>query len=487
MNPTRRSLTDAVERIESVHRQQGRVFLVSLGAALRSLKLYPMENEQVQRALNDLVEGARALLQVDPVLQMQVAGEFVFINKTRLRLALDQYASLGHVLNTFAEGGLGTLTVDEAVSRNEWQELVKVLLNAEPPDGDAEGNALRLQAMLQEHDVTHIFLGPPTVAPQELDAEERSKELARRTYQQSVAVTKDVVNSVRMGRGANVRRMKRAVQGIVDQVLNNEISLTGLTAIRDYDEYTFTHSVNVCIFSVAIGKRLGLSKRQLYDLGVAALLHDVGKSRVPLELLHKDVALTEDEWRIMQAHPWYGVLALFQMQQTGDLPYRGIITAYEHHMKLGVTGYPRPIRRRNLSFYSKIVAVADGFDAATSRRTYQRAIQPDEVLREMWQNRRRGYDPVLVKELVNLVGIYPVGSCLILDSREIVVVQSRNPDPTLLNRPMTILAVSSDGQIQRKGATIDLSEKTADGGVKRSIVKVTDPAKYGIKPGDFLI
>jgi HD-GYP domain-containing protein (c-di-GMP phosphodiesterase class II) len=296
-----------------------------------------------------------------------------------------------------------------------------------------------------------------------------------------------VVNAIRMGRAANVRKMKRAVQTIVDQVLNNEVSLVGLTAIRDYDEYTFTHSVNVCIFAISIGKRLRLGKRQLYDLGVAALLHDVGKSRVPLELIQKEGALNEDEWRMMQSHPWYGVLALFQMQQSSDLPYRGMVTAYEHHMKVDLTGYPRPVRRRNMSFYSKIVAVADGFDAATSRRSYQTPIQPDEVLREMWQNRRRGYDPVLVKELVNLVGIYPVGTCLLLDSGEVAIVQTRNPSPDLLTRPLVRLAFSAEGEVQQPPPLVDLAEKSAGGGYKRSIVKVADPAKFAIAPGDFLL
>jgi HD-GYP domain-containing protein (c-di-GMP phosphodiesterase class II) len=490
------SLADAVERIESVHRQRGREFLVNLGTALRSFKLYPLENEQVKGALDELVESARALHQVDALLEMHLADEAVFINKTRLRLALDRFASLGHVLNTFKDAGVGALVVDEAVSRKEWQELVLLLLEVKAPEPEADEEPdpellTELQDNLVERGVIHITLGPPAVAGggagEELNPEDRALEIAKRTYQRSVAVSKEVVSAVRMGRAANVRKMKRAVQSMVDQVLNNEISLVGLTAIRDYDEYTFTHSVNVCIFAIAIGKRLHLGKRQLYDLGVAALLHDVGKSRVPLELIQKEGALTEKEWRMMQSHPWYGVLALFQMQQSSDLPYRGMVTAYEHHMKIDVTGYPRPVRRRNISFYSKIIAVADGFDAATSRRSYQTPIQPDEVLREMWQNRRRGYDPVLVKELVNLVGIYPVGTCLLLDTGEVAVVQSRNPEPDLLNRPLVRVAISPEGEILNPAPIADLAEKTSGGRFTRSIVKVADPSKFSITPGDILL
>ena len=111
-----------------------------------------------------------------------------------------------------------------------------------------------------EGGITRITIEPPVETEENLEESERQKEAAKRTYTQGVAVTREVVNSIRMGRTANVKRVKRAVQAIVDQVLNNESSLIGLTTIRDYDEYTFTHSVNVCIFSIALGRKLGLTK-----------------------------------------------------------------------------------------------------------------------------------------------------------------------------------------------------------------------------------
>src|SRR5438046_4257008 len=101
---------------------------------------------------------------------------------------------------------------------------------------------------------------------------------------------------------------------------------------------------------------------------MAALFHDVGKSRVPLEVLNKQGGLTDEEWRIMQAHPWLGVLTLFGLRGYGEIPYRGMIAAYEHHMQTDLTGYPKPPRPRALSIYSKIVAAPDGFGAATRPR-----------------------------------------------------------------------------------------------------------------------
>jgi HD-GYP domain-containing protein (c-di-GMP phosphodiesterase class II) len=483
----RESLSEVIDDgKETVLREGGRDFLVAFYAALRNLRLYPVENVQVQRALDEVTETARTLLNVEPELEIRVAGEFIFVNSTRLRLALDNYSTFSHILTTLNECGIGAFHVEAAVERREWQVFLAVLLATASPE--EEGDTLqKLEQKLHAAGVTHIVVEPPWESTTYEDEEAR-KRAAKRTYEQSVAVTQEVINSVRMGRTASVKKVKRAVQNIVDQVLQNETSIVGLTTIRDYDQYTFNHSVNVCIFSVSIGKRLGLTKLQLYDLGLAALLHDVGKSRVPLEILNKEGALTDDEWRIIQAHPWLGVLTLFGLRGYGEIPYRGIIVAFEHHMKNDLTGYPRTIRERELSVFSKVVAVADGFDAATSRRVYQTVpIHPDQVLREMWENRRRGYDPVLVKALINLLGIYPVGTCVILDTYELAIVHAANPDAAQLNRPIVRVLCTADGARLDPGPLVDLADANADGSFNRSIIKVTDPVKYGINPSDYFV
>ncbi|MCH7874708.1 MAG: HD domain-containing protein [Gemmatimonadetes bacterium] len=484
---SRKSLSETGRSEEGQLRQVGRAFLLDLYTSLRSLKLYPVENDQVQRALTDLQRTSQTLIEMEDPLEVRITGEFIFVNETRLRLNLDSYASFGHVLNTLNQCGVGVLTVGAGVDRREWQVLISLLLDASNTPLSADKLSELSQKMVLGG-VTHIAVDPPSAQEHDVEDEEQKKEIAKHTYERGVAVTKEVVNSVRMGRSANVKKVKRAVQGIVDQVLSNEVSLVGLTTIRDYDEYTFTHSVNVCIFAVAIGKRLGLTRLQLYDLGLAALFHDVGKSRVPLEVLTKPGALDEDEWRIMQSHPWLGVLTLFGMRGYGEIPYRGMIVAHEHHMKVDLTGYPKAIRPRNLSVYSKIVAVADAFDAATSRRSYQTVpLQPDEVLREMWENPRRGYDLVLVKALINLVGIYPVGTCVILDSYDVAIVHAANPDISQINRPVVRLVLSADGQRLDSGPLVNLTEVGSDGNFTRSIIKVSNPERWGITPGDCFV
>ena len=483
----RASIIETVQTTDGFLRHAGRDFLVVLYTAVRSLKLYPLENAQVQKALDDLAATTKQLLDVERELELRLQGEFIFVNSTRLRLDLDNYASFSHVLGLFRQNGVGAMRVDEGVDRRQLQIFLSLLLASGAKDATG-ATVSDLGQKLSDSNVTHISVEPPLETDEDLADAEKQKEAAKRTYARSVAVTKEVISSIRMGRTANVKKVKRAVQAIVDQVLNNEASLIGLTTLRDYDEYTFTHSVNVCIFSVALGRKLGLTKLQLYDLGMAALFHDVGKSRVPLEVLNKEGGLSDEEWRIMQAHPWLGVLTLFGLRGYGEIPYRGMIVAYEHHMKTDLTGYPKSLRGRELSIFSKIVAVSDGFDAATSRRVYQTVpIQPDQVLKEMWENPRRGYDPVVVKAFINLIGIYPVGTCVILDTYEVALVHAANQDVSQVHRPQVRLVTAPDGALLHPGVVVDLAQRDEQGNFPRTIVKVTDPEKYGIKVSDYFV
>ena len=469
---------------DSMVRHKGRVFILTMYQALRSTKLYPIGHASVQRALEDLAAGARDLVATEGELELRVSGEFIFVNGTRLRLDLDNYAAFSHVLSVFRVGGVGVLHASDQATPRDWQVLLALLQSG---TDSAPGDRLfQILEKLEGAGITAFTLSAP--AAESGEERERSRERAKRTYSQSVAVTKDLMTSVRMGRSPNIKKIKRVVQGIVDQILNEETSLIGLTTIRDYDEYTFTHSVNVCIFSVALGKRLGLSKLQLYDLGMAALFHDIGKSRVPLEVLNKSGGLTDQEWRQIADHPWLGVLALFQIRGTQELPYRSMVVAQEHHMKTDLTGYPRPIRARHMSMFSKIVAAADGFDAATSRRSYQTVpYNPAEVMKEMRDNPRRGMDPVVVKAFINLTGIYPIGTLVVLDTFELGIVHAVNPLPEMLARPIVRVISDPMGNLQRPGSIVDLADRHEDGAFQRTIIKTENPDRYGIRVSDYFV
>jgi len=461
--------------------------MIAFYAALRAIKLYTLEHSAVQKALAELAQVAEELRAEEGELEFRISGEFIFLNETRLRLDLSNYATFGHILTLMKLAGIGTIQVGVKGGVREWSLLLS-LLGAETKS--APGDRFKeIVSRLREAKIETFQLEAPAETATDKEFNEEAKAAANRTYSQSVAVTKDVINSVRIGKTPNIRKIKRVVQGIVDQVLNEETSLIGLTAIRDYDEYTFTHSVNVCIFSVALGRRLGMTKLQLYELGLAALMHDIGKSRVPLDLLQKNGELTEEEWKWMAAHPWLGVLVLFQFRrQQDELSYRAMTVCQEHHMKIDLTGYPKTIRPRQMSLLSKIVSIADGYDAATTRRVYRtEALAPSAVLEEMRDNPRRGLDQVLVKAFINLLGIYPVGTLVVLDTFELAVVSAASPNPELLSRPTIKIISDAQGNTISPPLQVDLAVPEAGGQYARTIIKTADPDRYGVTPGDYLI
>jgi HD-GYP domain-containing protein (c-di-GMP phosphodiesterase class II) len=461
----------------------GRSLIFALHGALRAVKLYPLENAAVQKALAEVASQARDILSFEDAIEIRLAGEAIYVNSTRLRLDLENFASFSHLMSLFRSAQVGAIRVQKQADQREWMNfLVQLQSPAEGSSTPYEDFVARLasvgvDAITVEMPVDHEAGGGGT-----------TRERAKRTYAQCVTVTKDLMAGVRLGQSPNINKIKRVVQSIVDQILTDESSLVGLTTILDYDEYTFTHSVNVCIFSVALGKRLGLAKLQLYDLGLAALFHDIGKSRVPTEILNKTAALTDEDWRSITNHPWLGMLALFQVRGTSELAYRAMIVCYEHHMKMDQSGYPRPIRGRNLSVFSKIVAVCDGFDAATSRRVYQTTPwTPADVVREMRDNPRRGMDPVIVKAFINLTGIYPVGTLVILDTLELGIVHSINPISEMLSRPIVRIIGDPQGNVLHPGDLVDLADKDEHDTYRRTIIKTEAPERYGIRIGDYFV
>jgi HD-GYP domain-containing protein (c-di-GMP phosphodiesterase class II) len=471
---------------EAYTRSAGRQFIMALYGSLRSIRMYPIENPVVQKSLDELTTITGELGDAEGDLEFRVSGEFIFVNSTRLRLDLDNYTTFSYLLALCRACGVGVLRVKSKPSSRDWTVLLSFLLA--PQGADAEVRFDALQKRLDDTGVLAFEVSPPVESEDDQKIRVQSKEAAKRTFAQSVTATKDVMNSVRLGQSPNIKKIKRVVQSIVDQILADETSLIGLTTIRDYDDYTFTHSVNVCIFSVALGRRVGLTRLQLYDIGFAALFHDIGKSRVPVGILNKPDLLSDEEWRAIAAHPWLGLLALFQVKEQQEFPYRAMIVAYEHHMKRDVTGYPRSLRTQAIGFYSKIVAVADGFDAATSRRAYQSVpLDPAAVLGEMRDNTRRGMDPVIVKAFVNLLGIYPVGTFVVLDTFELAIVHSANAIPEMGSRPNAMIVSDEHGTVHHPGTLVNLAEQDETGNFKRTIIKTADPDRYGIRIGDYFL
>ncbi|MHB1194521.1 MAG: HD-GYP domain-containing protein [Longimicrobiales bacterium] len=465
------------------YQEEGRKLLTAFYGALSALRLYPLENSAVQQALNELHALMTRIVQVEGSAEIRVVGDFFFLNETRLRLDLSNFSTFGSFARALQDHGIGAVEIHPQIQRTEWAPFLSVLLRK--PSGDDPFQAFLTR--LQGSPVENIQFRPETEV-QEPEKDEEALTAAKRTYAQSVQVAKDVLGDVRLGKAVNVRKVKRAVQGIVDQVLSNENSMVTMTTLRDFDEYTFTHCVNVCIFSVIIGQRLGLEKLHLYDLGLGALFHDIGKQRVSYDIINKPGGLTDEEWVQLKEHTTEGLLCLFKMHGFNDVPYRQMLMAYEHHMKTDLTGYPSNQRTREPTLFSRIVSVADAFDAGTSVRSYQyQPWPPDAVLKEMRDNPRRGFDPLLVKALITATGVYPVGTLVILDSYELAVVAEVNKNPDLLHRPKVKIISDSMGVPLAEPRILDLGlDDPATGAAAHTIIKTTDPQKYGIRVSDFL-
>jgi len=465
------------------YQEIGRRLLTAFYGTLNALRLYPIENETVQQSLTDLHDLVSSILAVEGTAEVRVVGDFFFLNETRLRLDLSNFATFGSFASALSRHGIGAVEVVHGVERSEWAPFLSMLLRP-PAEEPYAGFVERFAAA----PVEHIDLRPTSEVEEPKDDEE-ALTAAKRTYAQSVKVAHEILGDMRLGKAVNVRKVKRAVQGIVDQVLSNESSMVTMTTLRDFDEYTFTHCVNVSIFSVIIGQRLGLDRLLLYELGLGALFHDIGKQRLDIDLINKTDALSEEEWGRLKRHPTEGLLLLFGMHGFTDAPYRQMLMAYEHHMKVDLTGYPSNARPRGPTLFSRIVAVADAFDAGTSVRSYQyEPWPPDAVLREMRDNPKRGFDKLLVKVLITATGVYPVGTLVILDSHELAIVSHVNPDPNLLHRPRVRVISDPVGLPLSEPKTVDLAEMDPfTGRPKHQIIKTTDPQKYGIRVSDYLI
>lgn len=468
----------------AVLQEQGRQVLARLYTALRSLRLYPLENSTVQQAIDDLHGLLSRLAQEDGAVELRIVGDFFFYNEIRLRLDLSNYSTFGSFARTLTDHGLGAVEVLPGIARAEWAPFLSLLLRAP----DEEDPFTLFMDRMAKAPILHIQVLPANEV-KEPQIEEEVLHAAKRTYAQSVLIAKEALTDTRMGRAVNVRKVKRAVQGIVDQVLSDEPSMITMTTLRDYDEYTFTHCVNVCIFSVVIGERLGLEKLQLYELGLGALFHDLGKSRIDVEIINKPGALDEREWFELQQHPTEGLLELFHFHGFADVPYRQMLMAYEHHMRIDMAGYPKNRRPRTPTLFSRIVAVADSFDAGTSIRSYQyQPNPPDKVLAEMRDNPQRGQDTLLVKALINATGVYPIGTLAILDTMEMAVVSGVNKDPEKLHQPVVKIISDSLGVPLGEPVTVDLSVMDpATGAPAKAIIKTIDPEKYGVRVSDYLL
>jgi hypothetical protein len=239
---------------------------------------------------------------------------------------------------------------------------------------------------------------------------------------------RDIETQAKLGKVFDVEPLQQVVSSLLDNLFRDPAAVLGLTAIKGHDDYTLNHSINVCILSLSLGASLGLDDDSLKSLGLSALLYDLGKVRIPEDILGKQGPLTTDEWHVVKSHTAEGADLLKRIQLVDQMP---MIVAFEHHQRHDMQGYPDVHREQEQHLFSKIVALCDAYDAMTTRRPFRREIRPDKALAVLMQGRGKAYDPSLTKSLVVMLGIYPMGAIVTLEDGSTAVVFRVNNDDLL--------------------------------------------------------
>ncbi len=242
---------------------------------------------------------------------------------------------------------------------------------------------------------------------------------ALKAFRRARQLTKTLVDDIRLGGTIDTEQAKATVRSCVDSILRNPDALLWMTKIRNEDEYTAEHCLNVCILAIAFGRYLGMSENELEKLGLCGLLHDVGKMRVPLPILNKPGALTPKEFNMIRAHTVHGRNLLLSTPGIFDAV---VDVAYTHHERMDGMGYPRKLPQEKISRYSRIIALVDAYDAMTAERCYAPAVPTTQALKNIYQSRGTHFDEKLALEFIKSVGLYPPGTIVQLRNEMVGIV-----------------------------------------------------------------
>lgn len=298
---------------------------------------------------------------------------------------------------------------------------------------------------------------------------EKEYATANAAYKNSTRIIKNIMDDIRLGKSIDTDQAKEVVEGCVDTVMRNPDALLLFTGIKNKDEYTSEHSLNVSILSIAFGRTMGMEKNKLVELGTAGLLHDVGKILTPLEVLNKPGALTDEEYAVMKEHTTHGRDIL--MSSDGDVSMLALDVAHGHHEHLDGTGYPRGLKEDQLTEYTKMVAITDAFDAITSDRIYFKGRTIMEAFRILDRSRGSHFDPKHVMNFIKSVGLFPPGSVVVLsDGRTGVVLETH---PKLKLRPKILVVQDPKQPEDMSHHILDLAKVFVDAeGKKLHIIKM---------------
>jgi len=440
-----------------------------IASGVRSAQLYAADHPLVARNMEGLITVLRQLQHQQPSLVIGIVGTEMVVADTPMPKVS---ASMPELIRRFRENHVERIAFERGVTQDELVTLMQKLSRLSGrPSADAEN----------ELSSAHIRIGRLKAGDDRHDDGIASDMAAiRQLYGNAVAAAEVAWKSAEDGM-PDLPAALQTVEGLADAVAQNRTALVALTAMRNYDNYTFTHMVNVSILTMGQARALGIDGRLLREFGLSALMHDIGKVRTPKEILNKPDKLTDDEFVIMRRHVVDGAEIL---RRTPEMPILAPVVAFEHHLRMDGTGYPFGAKRATLNLATMLCSISDVYDAMRSQRAYQQAHPSDRILAVLRRSDGAQFEQNLVRRFVQLLGIYPPGSLVRLSSGEIaVVIRVHAPDPY---RPRVRVVIGADGTKLEVPYDRNLFEPRPETGARDDVAAPLDPAQFQIDPLMFL-
>ena len=460
--------------------EQGREVIVLWASLFRTIRLYDRANDTTLAQCKRICEASLAILEVDGEVELTVRHDSLFINGLRIRETSLGATSCHQMIDLLRTARVGAFSLQDEVEPSEVELFARLLRDM----AEGRGSSSDVTRELGVRGVSHIRIQPAAEEeglPEELSAE----HIAKRVYLRSIDVVKGVFHELRSADRISARKVKRVVQGMIDSLESDPTALTNLTRLKNYDEYTFNHSVNVSVLAIALGRHVGLDRQQLYSIGQAGMLHDLGKLCIPKEILNKPGRLTPEERQIMEGHAVEGFISISRKLGMSGQTIDIALTAFEHHLNDDGTGYPKVAAKRPKGFHSQIVSIVDRYDAMTTDRIYRAALAPQKALAILFNSQGAHHDPALLKYFLNLVGYYPLGTTVRLSDGSLAIVVGGATRPELRHLPTVQIILDPEGK-PAKGETADLA-RLADSVTALHIAESVNAADYGIEVMDYIL
>lgn len=439
-----------------------------LGATVRAAELYAPTHPLVHRTAMGLHSVLEPLLKDNPTVIVGFLEDDVVVNDFRLTRGS---ANMAGLLRDMRDRKVEKITFGRGLEITDVRALMDELADRTARTGVGD----RLTA----RGVRRVVVSK--VAAEDEDDEPVGLAAAKQMYSQAVTSAETIWAATKAGEQPNPADARGIIDSLSRLVYQDRTSLLALTALKRHDNYTFTHMVNVAALSMAMARSLDLEGSTLREFGFAALMHDIGKVHTPLEILNKPDKLTDEEFTIMKQHVIDGAHVL---RKTPETPALAPVVAFEHHLKQDLSGYPENIGHRKLNLCTMVVSVVDVFDALRSNRAYRAGLATDRIKHIMQQQDGTAFNRTLLRRFVNLMGLFPIGTLVKLNTEELAVVTQTHPEDPF--RPQVKLITDAKGEKLETPLLTNTWDRDSRGDFPRAVVEAVDGAQVGIDPLSYL-